>query len=132
MTAEGLGRYVKELRERQGRTLTSLAADAGLSKSELSALESGKIKLPTADKRRRLARALGVSHLDLLIAAEVLSEDEAGRRPIGTEPNPNRGRVLGRLDGLLLDNDQTEHLLGLIDILRRQQARAASQGSTGR
>lgn len=73
-----LGSYVKERRDRLGMSLTALAIKAGLSKSELSALERGRISLPGADKRRRLAAALGVSHLDLLVAAGELTEAERG------------------------------------------------------
>lgn len=71
-----LGDYVRERRERLGMTLTALAASAELSKSELSALERGRISLPGADKRRGLARALGVSHLDLLIVSGEISAAE--------------------------------------------------------
>lgn len=44
----------------------------------MSAIESGRIKLPSTDIRRRLAAALGVSHLDLLVAAGEITEQELG------------------------------------------------------
>lgn len=53
-----------------------LAARAELSKSEINALLKGRVHLPGPDKRRRLAKALGVSHLDLLIAAGEITADE--------------------------------------------------------
>lgn len=77
-----LGNYVRQRREAMGKTLTALAADADLSKSELSALERGRINLPGADKRRRLAAALGVSHVDLLVAAGELNTDEVTASPV--------------------------------------------------
>jgi transcriptional regulator with XRE-family HTH domain len=53
-----------------------VSALTGLSKSYVSALLKGKVALPGADKRRDLARVLGVRHVDLLIAAGELARDE--------------------------------------------------------
>jgi transcriptional regulator with XRE-family HTH domain len=88
MESGGMGAYVRARRERMGNTLTELALRAELSKSELSALESGKIKFPSAAKRRRLAAALGVAHLDLLVAAGELTADEVtqGTTPVAARP----------------------------------------------
>jgi transcriptional regulator with XRE-family HTH domain len=69
---------VRATREARHLSVTALAEKAELSKSEISAIENGRITLPGADKRRRLARALGVSHLDLLVAAGEIAEDEIG------------------------------------------------------
>lgn len=60
-------------------TATALANEAGLTKSHLSQIEQGKISFPNADIRRRVATALGVSHLELLIAAGEITEDEITR-----------------------------------------------------
>ena len=76
MHTPSLGEFVGQRRKDMGITLTELARRAELSKSELSAVERGRVALPGADKRRRLATALGVSHADLLIAAGELLEDE--------------------------------------------------------
>lgn len=48
----------------------------GMTKSHLSQVEAGKIALPNADIRRRLAKELGVSHLDLLVAAGEIDRSE--------------------------------------------------------
>jgi transcriptional regulator with XRE-family HTH domain len=71
-----MGSYVRWLRGRAGFSLGELSRLTMISKSELSAIEIGKIKMPGADKRRRLAAALGVRHVDLLIAAGELRDDE--------------------------------------------------------
>lgn len=71
-----LGDFVRKRREEMGLGVTALAERAGLSKSEVSALEKGRINLPTTDKRRRLAAALGVRHIDILVAAGELTEEE--------------------------------------------------------
>jgi transcriptional regulator with XRE-family HTH domain len=91
-----LGNYVKERREALPLSLTDFAKRSGLSKSELSALENGKIGLPGADKRRKLAAALGVSHLDILVAAGEISEDEvhAAGVPKIPELDARRQRII--------------------------------------
>jgi transcriptional regulator with XRE-family HTH domain len=97
MESAGMGAYIKARRERLGWTLTALAAQAELSKSELSALEAGKINWPGADKRRRLALALGVSHLDLVVAAGELTRDEAGRSASDDGTDPECEALVARL-----------------------------------
>lgn len=71
-----LAEYVMARRGLLGITLTELASRAGLSKSELSAIETGKVKLPGADKRRRLAQALGGFHAELLVNAGEITPEE--------------------------------------------------------
>jgi transcriptional regulator with XRE-family HTH domain len=72
----GLGSYIKQRRAELGMSQADLTVASGVSKSHLSQIELGKIALPNADLRRRLAAALKVSHLDLLIAAGEISADE--------------------------------------------------------
>lgn len=71
-----LAGFVRAARERLGMTVTGLADRSGLTKSEISGIESGRIKLPGADKRRRLADALAVRHVDVLMAAGEISAEE--------------------------------------------------------
>lgn len=73
-----LAEYLKQKREEQGILASQLADKAGLTRSHISEIERGKIALPNADIRRRLAAALGVSHLDLLVAAGEITEAELG------------------------------------------------------
>ncbi|MCC6314843.1 MAG: helix-turn-helix domain-containing protein [Thermomicrobiales bacterium] len=116
--SETLGEFVRRERERRGMTLTALADAAELSKSELSALERGKIALPGAAKRRRLAAALGVSHLDLLVAAGEITRDEI--EPLGVrgtvEPDPVRAELIASLNRLPLTGDRPAAIRGLIDV----------------
>jgi transcriptional regulator with XRE-family HTH domain len=101
-----LGDYVRERRSILGWSLIDTAAAAELSKSELSALENNKIKLPGADKRRRLAAVLGVRHIDLLVAAGELSEDEApGLTPNTPSLDPGLDRRVQLLRALDLSRD---------------------------
>lgn len=71
-----LARLIKEKREDRGWSQRLLAETAGIPQPALSDIERGQTKLPNPDVRRRLARVLGLSHLDLLIAAGEITEEE--------------------------------------------------------
>lgn len=64
-----LARAVRDLRLRQGKSLSSVARSAGLSKSTLSQLEAGKVN-PNIDTLWSIAKTLGVSFGDLLESAQ--------------------------------------------------------------
>ena len=83
----GLGAYIRKRRIALGLTQENVADSAGIGRSHLSQIESGKIGLPNAIIRRKLADILRVRHIDLLIAAGELREDEvrAGAAPAPTE-----------------------------------------------
>lgn len=73
-----LGDYIEKRRIELGYTSQAgFARAAKISPSHLNQIEGGKIALPNADLRRKLARALGVRHVDILVAAGELAEDEA-------------------------------------------------------
>lgn len=76
-TMSTLADYIKARRDLLGWTQQRLGEEAGLTKSHLSQIEGGKIALPSAEIRRRLAKALGVRHIDLLIAAGEITPEEA-------------------------------------------------------
>lgn len=78
------------MRELGIETQAELARRSGLTAQDINRFFDGGTKLPRADKRRALAKALGLSHLDLLVAAGELTEDEA--RGLGgglTERDPD-------------------------------------------
>src|SRR5690348_15797679 len=66
---------VKEL----GISQRAYADRMGLSPSHMNGLVHGKIQLPRPELRRRLARDLGLSHLDLLVMAGEINADEIPR-----------------------------------------------------
>jgi len=72
----GFADYIRQRREAIGQPQGEVADAAGITRPYMSQLESGKVKTPGADIRRRLAQALGVTHLDLLVAAGELTSDE--------------------------------------------------------
>jgi transcriptional regulator with XRE-family HTH domain len=69
---ESLGRAIRELRLSQGRTLASVAAEAGVSVSLLSQVETGQTD-PSLDSLRDIADALGTAPFKLLAEQPVLS-----------------------------------------------------------
>jgi transcriptional regulator with XRE-family HTH domain len=71
-----LGAYIKAWRMTYGITQMELARRAEIGGPHVTQIESGKIGLPSVEVRRRLAQAMGVSHLDLLMAAGEISADE--------------------------------------------------------
>ncbi len=102
-----LGSYIRTYRERSGESVTSLATRVGIGKSHLSQIEKGKITLPGADARRRLAKILGISHLDLLVLAGEVTDDEiAGTGSEGIVFDKNDPRIeVANLLRLLRDDD---------------------------
>jgi HTH-type transcriptional regulator, competence development regulator len=119
MTA-GLGAFIRQRRSSLGMTQESVAEQAGIGRSHLSQIESGKIGLPNATIRRRLAKTLRVRHIDLLIAAGEVSEDEVRS---GAAPQPSELEELA--DRLPLD--AREALLAVARQLARIQQRANGQ-----
>lgn len=71
-----LGEYIRDRRAQLGMSQTELADRAGLARAHLSEIERGRIAFPNAGIRRDLARALGTTHVVVLIAAGELSPDE--------------------------------------------------------
>lgn len=75
-TASGLGAFLRSQRNKAGLTQKQLVAKSGVPQATISDIERGTNKLPGADYRRRLAAALNLRHVDILIAAGELNEDE--------------------------------------------------------
>lgn len=71
-----LGQFVRQRRQDIGMTQMELSALTGIGQGNISDLERGRISLPSVALRRRIAEALGVGHVDLLVAAGEVSDDE--------------------------------------------------------
>ena len=61
-----------------GGSQAAFARSIGATQQTVSAWINGKVSLPQADARRRLARELGISHVQLFVLAGELTEEEAG------------------------------------------------------
>jgi len=129
MERTGMGAYVRSHRQARGWTQEDLAARAGVTQPTLSDIERGKNILSSPDIRRRLATALGVSHLDLLVAAGELTPAEAGQ---GTTPTAERPEVealctaLRRVEGELSARD-VEILKRIVAVYERPVAQPVAQ-----
>lgn len=62
---ETLGREIRRVRKAQGKTLTDIAGQAGVSTSLLSQIETGRVD-PSLDSLRDIAEALGTAPFKLL------------------------------------------------------------------
>lgn len=120
-----LGSYIRDERERRGWTQTELAEKAGVPKQTVNRLETGTTKLPGALIRRQLADALGVQHLDLLIAAGEITVEEAN------PPADTRSAAVRRLQPLIDSvqwNEGTYRMVeGLLVSIRDMQSGAFTE-----
>jgi transcriptional regulator with XRE-family HTH domain len=91
MDATTLGAYVRARRLALGWTQKNLCDRSGVRQPVISDIERGRTARSDADIRRRLAGALGVTHLDLLIAAGELTREEA--RTAATPPDADEPGV---------------------------------------
>lgn len=69
-----------------------LARRSGVPVSTINRIETGVTKLPTPEYRRKLASALGVSHLELLVQAGEITQEELGSEAGAVERNPDDPR----------------------------------------
>lgn len=76
MERNGLASFVKRQRERLGLSQERLSEKIDMSSGYISSLETNKINTPEHPTRRRLAEELGVSEIDLLIAAGELEPED--------------------------------------------------------
>ena len=112
-----LAEFLKAQREQSRLTQTDMAERAGMQRAHLSEIERGKIALPNADIRRRLAAALGVSHLDLLVAAGEITQAELGSVAgvVERDPTDPRELLIERLRRLRLNEERIITLQGVFD-----------------
>jgi transcriptional regulator with XRE-family HTH domain len=122
-----LGHYIKERREVLGLTQTELAERADVPRTTVNRVETGTTKLPSPDIRRRLARALSVPHLDLLIAAGELSGDDIRSAGVVAVEiiEPERAELLAKLELVRLhDQTRIDALTFILDGWLRQDREA--------
>lgn len=117
-----LSSYIKDKRTSLGWTQAVLAERAEVSRDLVAQIESGKSKLPQPENRRKLAKALGVTHLQMLIEAGEITQDELGTVAGIVETNPDDPRhVLHALiDEIRWNRDRMD---SVFDILTGMAAR---------
>lgn len=118
---EVYGRLIRRLRSRQGRTLTDVAARAGVSVAYLSEIERG-LKEPSSEVLEAVCTALGSSITHLVGAAH---------RELVLEPRTAR---LGVAELETEEGDDLDETVavGVLDLTRRAPGRMKSLERTGR
>ncbi len=112
-----LASYVIQRREALGLKQNELALRADLPANMVNRIEKGVTKLPSPDFRRRLAKGLGVSHLDILVAAGELEPEEV--RSAGAEGVVDERPVPIEVRELIQSIDWTQdNILSAVNILR--------------
>lgn len=70
------GQFIKSKREEHGLTLSEVAEKSGISHSHLSRVESGDRNPPKAPVLKKLARSLGITYPEIMIAAGYLNKED--------------------------------------------------------
>lgn len=76
-----LAEFVAARREDLGMSQSELADRCGFSRGFANAIERGRIGLPSYSRRRALADALSVRHIDLLVHSGLITYEEVGEKP---------------------------------------------------
>lgn len=129
----GIGSYVKARRTDLGLTQEELSTRSGVGRAQIAQIEGGRVALPGADPRRRLAKALGVSHLDMLIAAGEITEDEI--QPLGVQgvahPDPELAAVVAAIQRIRPTPMRLRSLWSIVELAAESDNRAAPNASEG-
>lgn len=122
-----LGEYLRNQRELRGWTQADAADRFGISKSYLSRVELGAIKLPSVEIRRQIAAVLNIRHIDMLVLAGELSREEiegsgAARNPFA--PDDPRSLVVERL---MIDDELLGAVLAVLAFADRERGVSQSK-----
>lgn len=92
-----IGAFVRARREELGLSVTELGERTGLGTQAISAIETDQRRVPRVERRRVLAEALRVRHVDLLIAAGELDVDELPTVLRAVQPQSECDEIMARL-----------------------------------
>jgi len=95
---------------------SDLARRSGIPATTINRIETGVTQLPSADIRRKLATALGVSHLDLLVAAGEITQEELGTVAgiVEQDPTDPRLELVALVKRIRLNQDREAGLRALL------------------
>lgn len=127
--ASTLAGFVRDRRDVLDLTQTELARKAGVPRTTVNRVEKGITKLPEADVRRKLARALHVTHIELLIAAGQITAEEIPAQIV----SPSADRLIREEKGeadivrmiRALPSDLARVVFTVADELYRREQRSA-------
>lgn len=121
-----LAEFVRQKRVDAGyETQAALADASGVDREVVNRIERGKTMRPEAYVRRRLAKALGVSHLDLLVAAGEITEAELGTVAgvVERDPDDPRDALADRIRDARLDESDLRMFNLMLDNLDAKTGR---------
>jgi len=125
---------LRDRRESLGLTQEELAQRTETTRSYISQIESGKVQMPNAELRRAISKALGIRHVDFLVAVGELGDWEVPGFSPTADPDPR----LASLEALLamIDLDSDSRAITLSGILQswaeQDRARAAPPNAPAR
>jgi transcriptional regulator with XRE-family HTH domain len=125
MVRSGLGAYIKAKRTALGMTQRELAEAIGANdRTYVTQVERGAIGLPQSPVRQKIARALHVRELDLLIAAGELPAETT------TAPLEPDRRLVALLPALSALSDDNLHVVATValEILKNQNKGGTRDG----
>lgn len=106
---------LRERREALGLTLEDVAERVGTTRGHISSIELGRVTTPKAELRRKLAKVLGIRHVDLLMMTGELEDWEIpGFSPTAEPDDPTRSALHTLLDQVDLARDQRGTTLGVV------------------
>lgn len=117
MSNQSLPELVARRIDELGTSQRKYAERIGTSQTWVNQMLQGRITLPSADVRRRLARDLGISHLDVLVASGEITRDEVehggvlSRDPVAGVPSS----IVETLRRMRWDDDITSFMQITID-----------------
>ena len=98
MVGTQFGRYLARERLARGMTQTDLAARSGIGISTVAQLEQGRKTRPTKDTLRKLAGALGLRYIDLLVGAGEVDASDIGLAPADADEKARLYALVRALD----------------------------------
>lgn len=127
---DGLRGFVQSRRAELGLTQKELATAAGVNQPTISDIERGQTKLPAADIRRGLAAGLGVSHLDLLVAAGEITREELGTVAgiVQRSDDDPKEQFVTRLRRVRLTPGAIDSLNWVLGTIEREQGMVKGEG----
>lgn len=115
-------------RESLGLTQADLAHQVDTTPNYISMIEAGKVKLPNAELRRAISAALGIRHVDFLVAVGELGDWEVPGFDATTGPaDPETAALVHLVESLDLSRSDRAATLASILQFWAQQDRARAE-----